>query len=303
MEEWVDRIKIFAGRLVCAFLCLSTLSSPAIADTNRIEADLKLVLAVDISFSISPDERDIQQRGYVAAFRDPEVIRAITSGFRGRIAVTYLEWAGDDTQVQVVPWSLIYDQNSSLAFADALEHIKINRKGRTSLSQALGKAAELLRQSPFAAERHVVDISSDGFNNSGPRVDMLRDTLVYHGVTINGLPLMAGKETGPDASLAIYFEDCVIGGYGSFMMPVVRWEEFAATLSRKLILEIAGPVQTPALARITKAASTGPARNKMDCLFGERQNLKEYIQQLENAVGKDRAPRWMPRDQDWPMPD
>ena len=299
----MDKIKTLAGLFACACFCLSALPSRSIAETSLIEVDMQLVLATDISFSISPDEQDIQRRGYVAAFRNPEVIRAITSGFRGRVSVTYLEWAGEETQAQVVPWSLIYDQASAAAFADALERVTINRKGRTSLSQALNVALGLFRQSPFVAERHVVDISSDGFNNSGPRIDRLRDALVYHGVTINGLPLMAGKDSGPDAFLADYFEDCVIGGLGAFMMPVIRWEEFGQTLSRKLIMEIAGPEQTPAATRLIRAADTGPARAKMDCLFGEKQDLQEYIRQLEEAVGKNRAPRWMPREQDWPMPD
>jgi len=299
----VDKIKAIPGLLACACLFLSALPSRVIAETSLIEVDLQLVLAADISFSISPDEQDIQRRGYVAAFRDPEVIRTITSGLRGRVAVTYLEWAGEESQAQVVPWSLVYDQASASAFADALERATINRKGRTSLSQALSVALGLFRQSPFVAERHAVDISSDGFNNNGPRVDRLRDALVYHGVTINGLPLMAGKDSGPESFLATYFEDCVIGGPGAFMMPVVRWEEFGQTLGRKLIMEIAGPEKTPATARLVRAADTGPARAKMDCLFGEKQDLKEYIQQLEEAVGKDRAPRWMPREQDWPMPD
>lgn len=281
-----------------------TLPQPlAMADSSLIEVDLQLVLAVDISFSISLDEQDIQRRGYISAFRDPEVIHAITSGFRGRIAVTYLEWAGQDTQVQIVPWTLIYDLESGSRFAQRLEQTPTNRQGRTSLSQALNAALGLLRQSPFQSSRRVLDISSDGFNNSGPRIDRLRDTLVYHGVTINGLPLMQGKDTGPDSHLDTYFEDCVIGGLGAFVLPMRHWKAFGPTLTKKLISEIAGPMRTPPKARITPAANQTPTDPPMDCLFGEKQDLQNYIQQLEDAVGKDRAPRWIPREQDWPMPD
>lgn len=277
--------------------------SRASAESSLIEVDMQLVLAVDISFSISLDEQDIQRRGYIAAFRDPQVIRAITSGYRGRVAVTYLEWAGEDHQFQVAPWSLIYDAASAAAFAQKLETAPVNRMGRTSLSQALTASLGLFRQSPFQSNRLVVDISSDGFNNSGARIDRVRDTLVYHGVTINGLPLLRGSTTGPEADLGRYFADCVIGGLGAFVLPAAHWDEFGQTLSKKLISEIAGPWHAPPEARVVPTATGQATAPGMDCLIGERQELKEYIRQLEKAVGKDRAPRWLPREQDWPMPE
>ncbi|MHA6261789.1 DUF1194 domain-containing protein [Arenibacterium sp. CAU 1754] len=254
---------------------------------------MQLVLAVDISFSISLDEQDIQRRGYVAAFRDPDVIRAITSGKYGRIAVTLFEWAGDDMQAQVVPWTEISDPVSARAFAAQLEQAPIHRSGRTSISTALATAIDLFPQSPFMAQRHVVDISSDGLNNSGPRVDRVRDRLVYQGIIINGLPLMMGKATGPEADLDIYFQDCVVGGFGSFVSPVFSWEEFGPTLKKKLIDEISGP--GPERLFLAGAA--------MDCLIGEKEERRKYIDQLKDAVGDDRAPRWLPRDEDWPLPE
>ncbi|PCH75468.1 MAG: hypothetical protein COC12_00625 [Rhodobacteraceae bacterium] len=295
------------GRFVFALLVVGLGLAGAVrratAESSLIQVDMQLVLAVDISFSISPDEQDIQRRGYVAAFRDPAVIRAIMSGYRGRIAVTYLEWAGEDTQAQTLGWTLIYDATSAADFARKLEGVAITRKGRTSISKALILAIDLLRQSPFLAERHVVDISSDGFNNTGPRVDRVRDRLIYQGVTINGLPLMNGQTTDPDTRLETYFRDCVIGGTGAFVTPVTRWQDFADVLNKKLVLEISGPAFAPEETRIYLAAHDAPPTPGMDCLYGEKEDLKTYIQQLEDAVGKDRAPRWMPREQDWPMPE
>lgn len=293
-EIWTNTLK---QALAC--ICLVCPASIALAESTPIEVDMQLVLAVDISFSISRDEQDIQRRGYVAAFQNPEVIAAITSGYRGRIAVTYMEWAGEDIQFQVVPWTLIYDPQSAVSFSQKLSRMQVNRRGRTSISKALETSIKLLRQSPFQANRHVVDISSDGFNNNGPRVDRIRDKLVYNGVTINGLPLMAGNGAGSKASLALYFQDCVIGGFGAFMEPMLNWDEFGPTLNRKLVLEISGHEQAP----VHLAASLPNLRPKMDCLLGEKEELKQYINQLNEAVGKDRAPRWLPRKQDWPMPD
>ncbi len=298
------RVRRNGSWLVAGIFALVATCGPVGADTGLIEVDMQLVLAVDISFSISPDEQDIQRRGYVAAFGDPEVMAAVTSGYRGRIAVTYLEWAGEGSQFQTLPWTVIADQAGARAFAARLALAPINRRGATSISDALRAALGLLRQSPFVSERMVVDISGDGFNNIGPRVDHARDTLVYHGVTINGLPLMAGKDDGPEPSLAAYYRDCVIGGLGAFMLPMVRWEEFGPTLKKKLIAEIAGPAPRDGegRARIYRAASRDTAEPTADCLFGEKKERRDYIRQLEKAVGKDRAPRWLPREQDWPTP-
>ncbi|MFT5946731.1 MAG: hypothetical protein ACI807_000976 [Paracoccaceae bacterium] len=293
--------RMVSALAVSAGFALFGQSSVARADALPIQVDMQLVLAVDISFSISRDEQDIQRRGYVAAFLDPEVIRAITSGYQGRIAVTYLEWAGEDIQFQVVPWMVISDPFSARAFSERLAQVHVNRRGRTSLSKALIAALGLLRQSPFVSNRMVVDISGDGFNNDGPRVDGARDALVYHGVTINGLPLMVGKDSGPEAMLDLYYKDCVIGGLGAFMMPMVGWDKFGATLNRKLIAEIAGPVNAPEEARVWHAVAEGN-QPSADCLFGEKQERREYIRQLEDALGKTRAPRWIPREEDWPIP-
>ena len=60
--------------------------------------DLELVLAVDVSLSMDIEEQRLQRDGYVAALRDPEVQKAIASGPNGRIAVTYMEWAGPPSQ-------------------------------------------------------------------------------------------------------------------------------------------------------------------------------------------------------------
>lgn len=299
MHCWATRFAIFG-------LCCLALKAPAArGESGLIEVDMQLVLAIDISFSISRDEQDIQRRGYVAAFRDPDVIASVTKGYRGRIAVTVLEWAGEDNQLQVVPWTLISDAVSSQAFAARLGAAPVRRKGRTSISQALTEAVGLFYESPFRSDRLVIDISSDGFNNNGPRVDRIRDWVEYHGITINGLPLMIGKTSGIDATLDDYFGDCVIAGIGSFVAPVLTWQEFGPTLKRKLIAEIVGPANPPQQARLYFAADRQiPETNRYtaDCLTGEKEELRKYKQLLEDATG-DRSRRWMPREEDWPMPD
>lgn len=273
---------------------LGIFAAPAWADSGPLEVDMALVLAVDISFSISMDEQDIQRRGYVAAFLDAEVIDALTSGARGRVAVTYLEWAGEAAQTQVIPWAIISDYQSAAIFSDQLSTLEANRAGRTSISGALDVAADLLSRSPFATYRQVVDISSDGMNNSGLRVDNARDRLTYRGITINGLPLMAGSKV-PTQGLDQYFRDCVIGGLGAFSYPVYAWDDFAETLKQKLIREFVDKPRPPQ-ARIWKVAGVD-AGTKTDCLTGEKRDLEDFKALIRTIPGG--SERWKPVEEDW----
>jgi hypothetical protein len=67
-----------------------------------IAVDLALVLAIDISRSISESEHRIQLEGYATAFRSADVISAIASGANAAIAVTLLEWANNSVAIQAV---------------------------------------------------------------------------------------------------------------------------------------------------------------------------------------------------------
>jgi len=287
-------MRTFVSCLATALLHLT--AAPLFADDGVYEVDMALVLAVDISFSISLDEQDIQRRGYVAAFMDPEVVEALTTGTRGRVAVTYLEWAGDATQIQVIPWVVVSDMQSAAAFSHRLAGLESKRSGRTSLSGALDVAADLLSRGPFVSYRQVVDISSDGMNNAGRRVDKARDRLLYRGITINGLPLMAGSQDAPTRDLDLYFQDCVIGGLGAFSYPVFAWDAFAETLKQKLIREFAGHT-TPPPAKLWNAASDADQRAKMDCLTGERKELEDFKALIDTIPGG--SERWKPVEKDW----
>ncbi|MCB1460553.1 MAG: DUF1194 domain-containing protein [Nitratireductor sp.] len=233
--------------------------------------DLELVLAVDVSRSMDFDEQLIQRKGYAEAFRSREVIGAITSGLHGSIAVTYMEWAASSLTRVIVPWTVIDSEASSLAFADALDQQLPQRLSRTSISGAMDAAEMLFADSGFSGMRRVVDISGDGPNNEGLPVTVSRDRLVGNGIIINGLPLMVRPSSYGYGitNLDEYYEDCVIGGPGSFMIGVRNWDEFPQAVRRKLVLEIAGSVP-----RVERAALMAPVQDKgrptVDCLVGER---------------------------------
>jgi hypothetical protein len=213
------------------------------ANVAPTKVDVALVLAVDASQSMDDDEQHVQRDGYVGALTSPEVLKAIEYGRHRRIAVTYFEWGSQDQQVLVAPWAIIDSPESAREFAHRIASAPLNSLQRTSISAALSYAGELFDRSGLDATRRVVDVSGDGPNNQGPVVSEARDTLVSQGVTINGLPIVVKDGTvdwSPIPSLDRYYEDCVIGGEGSFAIPVQGMANFGTALKMKLVLEIAG---------------------------------------------------------------
>lgn len=206
------------------------------------DVDLELVLAVDVSGSMDDEEHRIQRQGYAAALRHPDVHRAIQSGARRRIAVIYFEWAGNHQQHVTVDWTLIHDGQSATAVAEKLLVMPRAPIRGTSISSGLAFAGTLFGKA-YRGDRRVIDISGDGPNNRGPAVEPVRAALLGQGIVINGLPLTISPTYGyygTDGGLTAYYRDCVIGGPGSFVIPVTDINQFAEAVRRKLILEIAG---------------------------------------------------------------
>jgi hypothetical protein len=233
------------------------------------QVDVELVLAVDVSLSMSPDELEIQRQGYAAALTHERVIEAIQDGTHGRIAVTYVEWAGQSSQHVIVPWTMIATRDDALAFVMKLTANPPNSARRTSISGALLFAGDLFAETSFRGAKRVVDVSGDGANNQGPPVDAVRDAVAAQGVTINGLPLMTSGGT-PSVfdidDLDAYYTNCVIGGPGAFMIPVNDWSQFPEAVRRKLVLELAGEPEEGGTLPIVKVAAT-PG---YDCQVGEK---------------------------------
>ncbi|HZR73958.1 DUF1194 domain-containing protein, partial [Bradyrhizobium sp.] len=206
--------------------------------------DLQLVLAVDCSGSVNDVRFDLQKQGYVAAFRNPQVMKAIASGSLQSIAVTFVQWTGPFDFVQVVPWTLVNDTASAQHLADAIAHSERELFGGsgTSISGAIDTGVQLLSQSPFKSQRRTIDISGDGANSSGRSVTDARDDAVAKGIGINGLPILSVEPT-----LDSYYFSRVIGGPGAFMIPASSYENFADAILKKLILEIAQNENDPAM--------------------------------------------------------
>ena len=241
------------------------IAAPAVAE---VPVDLELVLAVDVSGSMDLEEQALQRRGYVDAFLHPEVAEAIRSGPYGRIAVTYVEWAGARSQAVAMPWSLIDGPAAAEDFAAGLSEAPPARFRGTSISGALAFAAPLFDDNGYDGLRRVIDVSGDGPNNAGPPVAPVRDAIVTTGIVINGLPLQIDAPVYMAVGgvlLADYYRDCVIGGPGAFVLPVTERDQLLEAIRRKLVLEIAGLPAT-----IQPAAVTAAAEGATDCMIGER---------------------------------
>ena len=257
----------YARRALLVLAAVSLLAAPLHATADE-EVDLALVIAVDISFSMDPEEQALQREGFVEAFRSPVVHEAIRRGMLGRIAVVYAEWAANFEQKIIVPWTVIDNPESAMAFAGRLEAQPTRRGPRTSVSGAIDFGVRLLSQSGVDATRRVIDISGDGANNQGRPVTAARDEAVAQGITINGLPIMLKRATSywDVTELDIYYRDCVIGGPGAFTVPVRERDQFPNAIKTKIIMEIAGLVPPQPL--ITRAqASEGSS----SCMAGEVQ--------------------------------
>jgi hypothetical protein len=260
-----------AGLAVAAGCALAAYAAPhprfADKSTDAIPVDVELVLAVDVSYSMDPDEQRLQREGYVQALTSKEFLQALHEGASGKIAITYVEWAGSTDQKILMPWRLIDGPESADAVAAEIANAPYRRASRTSISGALQFAKPLFDTSGYRGSRRVIDVSGDGANNNGVPVAPVRDDVVASGITINGLPLVLKRPNVGSMdidNLDIYYEDCVIGGPGAFMIPIRDRMQFIEATRNKLVLEVAG--RQPS-AGVIPAAAHAP---RISCTIGER---------------------------------
>lgn len=257
-------------RLAALFPVLLMLGSMLPAAGQQAEpVDVELVLAVDVSRSMTPNELEIQRRGYASALVSQPVMRAIRNGLYGQVALLYMEWAGTDSQRIVVDWTLIRGRGDAEAFAQKLAvHVDPSFR-RTSIAGALDFASGLFDRNRYDGVRRVIDVSGDGPNNQGRPVTAARDDVLARGIIVNGLPLMTREGMGSQwylEDLDRYYYHCVIGGPGAFVMPVQAWEHFPEAVRRKLVLELAGLPPPP----VVRAEFRTAEAQGYDCLVGEK---------------------------------
>jgi Protein of unknown function (DUF1194) len=240
MEHSMKRLVALLG-IAFAFLPLAAKAAEPV--------DMLLVLAADVSRSVTEPKFRLQREGAAAALANPDVVRAITSGSHRRIAVCFVEWATVGVQNVVVDWTVIDGEASARRFGDRLIETPRSSIGSTSISSAIDYSVRQIENAPYSSDRRVIDISGDGNNNSGSSVTDARDRALEKGITVNALVILTPEaesfrpeHTNPPGGLEKYFRDNVIGGPGSFTVVAEGHESFGRSLTKKLIQEIAaGP--------------------------------------------------------------
>src|ERR1700681_332287 len=237
------------------------------AKDNQPSVDVELVIAVDVSYSMDLDELAVQREGYAQAIVSKEFLQAIKTGPNSKLAVTYFEWSASSDQKIVIPWRGIDGPETADAVANEIMQAPVRRGSPTSISGAINFAMPLFEENPYRGLRRVIDISGDGPNNNGSPVTGARDAALEKGITINGLPIMVKEpsySTMDIDNLDFYYEDCVIGGPGSFVVAIRDRDKFKEAIRTKLLLEVAG--RTPER-RIVPVADKEP---RVSCLIGEK---------------------------------
>ncbi|TMJ27178.1 MAG: DUF1194 domain-containing protein [Alphaproteobacteria bacterium] len=218
------------------------LALPSAAQDKK-DVDLALALGIDISGSIDPEEAKLQREGYVLAFRDPVIVKAILGGPNGRITVAYFEWSDSWMQKLLIDWTLLDSEAAIEAFARRLDDAPISIARRTSISGAIRYAIPLFGRSPYEAQRKVLDISGDGSNNDGGLVTEMRYEALKEKIVINGLPIMNDRPNPfgfpNEADLDRYYLHCVTGGPRSFVEVARNFEDFPRAVRKKLLQEVA----------------------------------------------------------------
>jgi hypothetical protein len=216
--------------------------------------DLEIVLAADVSHSVTAEEFRLQRQGYAAALRHPAVLQAIAAEPHHAVAVSFVEWSGPDEQKVVLDWTVIRDAESAAAAGAAILAAPRSFDATTAIGAALGFAKHRLDESDIAADRRAILVSGDGMSNTGPKVIEARDQVLAAGITIDGLAIinpLPGRglkfHTHPEMGLPVYYHDNVIGGPGARVASIEQFEGCGDAIADML----AGEIEPRASTRLT----------------------------------------------------
>lgn len=227
---------MIARRLLLAVAVAGLAAMPAAAQ-RPVPVDLELSFVVDASGSIDSEEMKLQRQGYADALANPQVIKAVTSGFLRSIAITYIEFAADGCIWQWVDWVKITDlASASSAGAKIMAAPREFCSGGNAIGDSVAFATKSTLENGFDGTRKVIDVSGDGPDTTGAiAVEDARDAAIAKGFTINGLVV----ERPSMPSLPDYYRSAITGGPRSFVIKAESRQTFAEAILKKLILEIA----------------------------------------------------------------
>lgn len=222
------------------------------ADT-RPPVDINIVVSLDRSDSISPQEAQAQLHGIAYTLGHDRFARVVDSGLHGRIGLAIVAWSSFGRRVEILPWTLIDGPAAALATAAAIvartpAAVGTRHRPQTDIALGIRTGTEYLDRAPFQAAQGVINIVSDGIDNFGivphvPRRDALR-----RGYTINALTMGRGSAV---AALRRFYQRDVIGGPRAFVHNVLAPDEMLEGTLRKMLTEVAllnRPMDAPLVA-------------------------------------------------------
>jgi hypothetical protein len=219
-------------RIALVLLCAIAAALGGIAAAQA--AAVALVLAVDVSESVSTERYILQHDGIARAFETPKLIETIAA-VPGGIEALVLEWSDPDKIAVTVGWTRISGQPGAAGFAAAVRATQRTSRGLTAIGSAMLAAAAAFEHMPEPAAHRVIDVSGDGMANFGVPPEQVRDQLVRQGITINGLAILTEEPWLDD-----YYRHNVIGGPAGFCIVAENMDSFAEAMLKKLVQEIAG---------------------------------------------------------------
>lgn len=197
---------------------------------------LALILAVDVSSSVDAAEDRFQRGGLAAALIAPEVMQAFLVSPRP-VALAAFEWSGRYNQQDLLDWTLIEDEADLIAASRAIAgSARSHDDFPTAMGYALGYASTRLREAPVC-DRQTVDMAGDGVNNDGFGPADAYNAFPFDGVTVNGL-LVDGTAVDENIDLVSYYRNEVMQGPDAFVEVADGFEEYEATMRRKLLREL-----------------------------------------------------------------
>ena len=211
------------------------LASSASAGERR-PVDVALVLALDVSGSVSEDGWRTQREGIASAVGSDQFAQAVRRGQIGRVAITVVQWGTRPRMV--IGWRIVENASETGALAREMRGMQRAEAGGTCMGTMLKMiTAELAAWDDYASRR-IVDVSGDGTSNCGIDLAVACTAALKEGITINGLPIA----TPIEPKIADWYADDVIGGPGAFTVVAQGTQNFAEAFLRKLTVEIAANI-------------------------------------------------------------
>lgn len=204
----------------------------------RLPTDADIITAIDDSSSVTRLERLLAFTGLSKAVKEPHFLAHIGSGPNRRVGFMAFTWSGDGKTDVIVPWMIIATaEDAEVASAMLLHAAQIDRSKEfavraTDVALAIGTAARVEHDSPYAANHTFINICSDGISNSGAPPRVARDRALGEDVTISAVLL------GNRPMLADYYARNVVGGRGAFILPISDAVAMSKLLVRKYWLDL-----------------------------------------------------------------